>query len=764
MACCNRITLVPGPTGATGPTGGVGQTGPEGPSVLNVNITNFVDTFYGSDVTGEPNNMARPYQTIAAAVAAATGASTTIHVQPGTYVETNLAGDGLKFYFEPNTTISPVDGIALFEDGGVAMHIIVGGYGNFLLNGTGTLINQTGLTSEICFTCQSLTINDTVFQSVANFSGVGNTFTSLDNIQSGMLGVPIFNVLAGGQVNIRCYNEIVTTSPIVLSAGLFLMTTEAIVSFLESGTLCMFTGTNASFGTIDCEYLLGAFINYGTSVLFNNQTTGGTLLVVIGYGTVKNGFSSIATTGISTFNVNTLIADAGLVYTNNVVGGGTLTINVETLNMTNTSTGGNTVSRFISAGIGSRVYANLNVIRVTGDIEFRIFTLADTLSNIYLGDVESVWGNNVVTGDTSNTTLRIDRYVSVGGGVVTQHCFDIIGDSVVNADFISAVNAQQSVIRCNGQSSSSTMSGYINHLIGNAFGFLAQGDAKVDVTLNTVEVTGSAVYHNVTTGPGSINFGTLTGNICLRINNVGGLRATGNNLISTATALATAIGITAGAVGQLNIVNVKYMRGSIFGVNMSSTARLNLSAQVLELPADAVGSYGINITGDSVLTAQINTVRTNIAAGTAAVALNAAASGTQVISLDVQNFISTNSIFTIANAGAALSVYKIFMRDAEFGTTANTLASQVTTNFTIEGTYVARSLNTLFDITGPVPTLTNRIRTKDLAIITSAAGNWITSANPLTIQNAGLINSTTALGAGIALQSAANEFVNPAFL
>lgn len=71
--------------GPTGPTGTTGLTGPTGPQQVLINRTLFVDAFYGSDATGTPDDMTKPYQDLLFANLAASPLDT-IYVQPGDYV------------------------------------------------------------------------------------------------------------------------------------------------------------------------------------------------------------------------------------------------------------------------------------------------------------------------------------------------------------------------------------------------------------------------------------------------------------------------------------------------------------------------------------------------------------------------------------------------------------------------------------------------------------------------------------------------------
>jgi len=93
----------------------------------------YVDSVYGDDATGLVGRFDKPYLTLAAAKAAASSGDL-VHVGPGTYtVTTNLAKDGVNWYFEQGASVSMVqDGeFGMFDDEDTAMSFSVGGFGEF---------------------------------------------------------------------------------------------------------------------------------------------------------------------------------------------------------------------------------------------------------------------------------------------------------------------------------------------------------------------------------------------------------------------------------------------------------------------------------------------------------------------------------------------------------------------------------------------------------------------------------------------------------
>src|SRR5437016_3394258 len=150
---------IPGPTGgrgitgATGATGATGSTGSTGPDELLINRTVFNDIFYGNDASGVKDDEAKPYQTLAAALAVAVSGDT-IYVQPGVYNEDNLVlKDGVDWYFTEGSSIVST-GNPIFIDSGGAVTSTISGYGVFssangiLSLSNGSTINFSGISVD----------------------------------------------------------------------------------------------------------------------------------------------------------------------------------------------------------------------------------------------------------------------------------------------------------------------------------------------------------------------------------------------------------------------------------------------------------------------------------------------------------------------------------------------------------------------------------------------------------------------------------------
>lgn len=90
----------------------------------------YVNTTNGNNFSGTPGNIALPYQTIFAAIAAANTNGDTIFVQPGVYQETALTNKpNLTFYFSPGSIVSNSSSVATFSS--CRNLLVIRGFGSF---------------------------------------------------------------------------------------------------------------------------------------------------------------------------------------------------------------------------------------------------------------------------------------------------------------------------------------------------------------------------------------------------------------------------------------------------------------------------------------------------------------------------------------------------------------------------------------------------------------------------------------------------------
>lgn len=110
----------------------------------------------------DPN---KPFATLPAANAVAS-AGDVVRVSPGSYtnVPTTLAKNNVAMDFAPQTTVTSADR-AIFDDGNVAMNIIVTGYGDFssseVSGGGAGVINMRHASSSIDFTARKIEVTAT---------------------------------------------------------------------------------------------------------------------------------------------------------------------------------------------------------------------------------------------------------------------------------------------------------------------------------------------------------------------------------------------------------------------------------------------------------------------------------------------------------------------------------------------------------------------------------------------------------------------------
>ncbi|MBD2870595.1 hypothetical protein [Paenibacillus arenilitoris] len=225
----------PGPPGPAGPSGPQGVIGPPGPSQLLVNQTAFVDPVYGNNATAILDDETKPWQTAAAAAAAAPS-GTRIVVRPGSYTETNLAKDGISWVFEKGSIVTAVGN--LFNDSGAAITFDVLGEGQFQTDGAtaagSSILRSTGA-STIRFECESM--SDAAGHTV-DLSGGGtytiNVWERMTNHAAGSSALVISNgTLFLNAVEVS--NDSSGTDTLILLAGTAMITVDIEARLLMSG-------------------------------------------------------------------------------------------------------------------------------------------------------------------------------------------------------------------------------------------------------------------------------------------------------------------------------------------------------------------------------------------------------------------------------------------------------------------------------------------------------------------------------------------------
>ncbi|MBB3155403.1 hypothetical protein FHS16_005511 [Paenibacillus endophyticus] len=232
-----------GSQGIQGPTGPQGVSGPPGPSQLLVNNTAFVDSMYGNNTTAILDDETKPWQTAAAAVAAAPS-GTSIIVRPGFYTETNLAKDGISWVFEKGAVITAVDN--LFDDLGAAIAFDVLGEGQFLTNGAttaGSSILRSSGASTIHFDCESM--NDTVGNTI-NLLGGGNYTLNVRERVSNIGGSAV--VISSGTLYMKAFeitNDTAGTEDLFLCTGTEPINVSLDATIITSGGRAVYVTNSA---------------------------------------------------------------------------------------------------------------------------------------------------------------------------------------------------------------------------------------------------------------------------------------------------------------------------------------------------------------------------------------------------------------------------------------------------------------------------------------------------------------------------------------
>ena len=234
-----------GVRGAQGPAGPQGMIGPPGPSQVLVNQTAFVDPVYGNNATAMLDDETKPWQTAAAAVAAAPS-GTRIVVRPGLYTETNLAKDGISWVFEKGAIVTAVNN--LFDDLGAAIAFDVLGEGQFQTNGAttaGSSILQSTGASIIHFECESM--SDTVGNTINLLGGGNYTINVRESVTNSFVGGSAV-VISNGTLFMNAFaisNDTNGTEDLILFNGSGPLSINLEVTMINSGGRAVFVTNSA---------------------------------------------------------------------------------------------------------------------------------------------------------------------------------------------------------------------------------------------------------------------------------------------------------------------------------------------------------------------------------------------------------------------------------------------------------------------------------------------------------------------------------------
>ena len=308
-----------GPTGFTGPPGFAGETGPTGPSEVNINLTAFVDQIYGNDATAVFNDMTRPWQTITAAKNFI-NVNVPIPAAPQTraviYVQPGL-------YAESDLAIDRVQ--YFFTEGSI-------------VTGDGTLYifaDTVAAPTSIQVLGFGKFIIPGVLGGVINFTNTASTLlfealevSSVDTTDN----LIVFN--GTGTLDVDTISSTSSTAITIGSNGLVKVMSKLI--FSRVGAI-----------QINTEPLLNLFINASTVIFTSNPLIGTTVAIFVQNGTVGG--------GTVTLNIDSLVSDQ--------IGLGVLGVNDSNIFYNNLSTVTGDFSINISDLINGTLYITSNKIQ-----------------------------------------------------------------------------------------------------------------------------------------------------------------------------------------------------------------------------------------------------------------------------------------------------------------------------------------------------------------------------------------------------------------
>lgn len=173
----------------------VSANGAPAPVPLFQNNTIFVDAQYGNNITGTRERRDLPYQTIAAAIAAAVTGDT-IHVFPGSYQESNTISIPLNLYLDQGVQLSTAAGAVLTIN---TTNFAIAGNGSITIGSNRTgLILSSGVTSAT-IEFDSMTVNG------VNAIGFDNRATIFES------RITNLNIVIGGLMTTASPNSVSST-------------------------------------------------------------------------------------------------------------------------------------------------------------------------------------------------------------------------------------------------------------------------------------------------------------------------------------------------------------------------------------------------------------------------------------------------------------------------------------------------------------------------------------------------------------------------
>lgn len=379
--------------------------------------TNFAKVLFvdpnGNDATGTKGDNSKPFLTIEAAVAAASSGDT-VEVMPGSYTPvSNLAKNGVTFYFYPGSIVTKTTSGAIFDYSASATYtsdINILGYGSFYKTTTsGEVFLLTGntnlLTINLSGNIASATNSNTIYIYNTTSTIYILNFNINKVISSGGVALSIFDYYNTGVIQ----KSILNIGQVISTGG------KSIVLRGVSSSKVDLSYTNSSVD--DAFYLQGCF---------NMNINVGECKTSSGYG--FNAFSGCYGVKLSigytnTLNVATTInftGESNLGYVSgNLYGGRFNQLNV---------TGGVVENAIVNEGTFSGGLSNINIVE-----GYRyLYTINGGTVNMNGNTELATADGNIIT--LSSGTLNINGNIYLRNVAYKDYCINQTGGTlVVNA-------------------------------------------------------------------------------------------------------------------------------------------------------------------------------------------------------------------------------------------------------------------------------------------------------------------------------------------
>jgi len=286
-----------GEVGASGSFGASGASGASGPTGLFVNRTLFVDATFGNNTTAVPQNASRPYQTIPAAITAATSGDV-VYIRAGAYSTTTgiQLKNNVTLYCELGVTLTYIGAFSsslfiLPNGGGSTIRVL--GYANMTSNiGIFNVNNPIyGSFNNIYVEAESITKNGTGGGALFN-----NANTTSNNYIINVKKVTLIGTLINVSANITVGSSNVIINIDELSANI-----NNVSAYVITVNDTNFIGNIKRFVASGIANLFRVTVNASTTYRVNAEYNGSEI-VGTNFGTLLN----VTGPSNTSFNVKTV--------------------------------------------------------------------------------------------------------------------------------------------------------------------------------------------------------------------------------------------------------------------------------------------------------------------------------------------------------------------------------------------------------------------------------------------------------------------------